>query len=158
MDSLSIYPQPIERRSGFDRRRKEMGIFSKYWLKGRRWEARRDEDTRRLHWIDKHSAKTLAAILLIIMFSVMDAIFTLHLVQNGATELNPIMAYYLDCSPLTFFWVKYLLTCGAILIVLLSKNLCLFNTKFQVKFLLIPFLVSFALVVQWELYLLASLR
>lgn len=131
-----------------------MRIFSKHWLMGRRAEVRRKEDTHRLHWIDRHSAGTLAAVLLIIMLSVIDAFFTVHLVQRGAVELNPVMAYCLDSSPFTFFWVKYLLTGSAILIILFTKNVYLFRTRFQVKYLFIIFLATYILVIQWELYLL----
>jgi hypothetical protein len=39
---------------------------------------------------------TLAAILLILSLSILDAIFTMDLVSHGAEELNPVMAYYLN--------------------------------------------------------------
>ena len=154
MNSLSNNLQSFERRTGHDRRSKEIRIFNKYWLMGRRVEVRRKEDTHRLHSIDRHNAGTLAAVLLIIMLSVIDAFFTLHLIQRGAVELNPVMAYCLDFSPLTFFWVKYLLTGSAVLIILFVKNMYLFNSRFQVKYLFVIFLATYILVIQWELYLL----
>ena len=129
MNSLSHKSQYFERRTGPDRRQREMRIFSKYWLSGRRTEPRRKEDMHRFHWIDRYSAKTLAVVLLIILLSILDAIFTLELIHHrGARELNPVMAYCLDYGVLTFFWVKYLLTCAAVLIVLLTKNVYLFKT------------------------------
>ena len=155
MNSLSDKSQYFERRTGPDRRHREMRIFSKYWLTGRRTETRRKEDRHRFHWIDRYSAKTLAVVLLIVLLSILDAIFTLELIHHrGAVELNPVMAYCLDYSTLTFFWVKYFLTCAAVLIVLLTKNVYLFKTGFQVKFLFLLFLVPFVLVVHWELFLL----
>ena len=155
MDTRSSDPQFLERRSGHDRRRKHIGLFSKFLLTGRRSQARREEDRYRLHWIDRHGRKTFVAILFIMCLSVLDALFTLDLVlHKGAVELNPVMAYYLDCSPLVFFWVKYFLTWAAILIILLTKDVYLFKTKFQVKSLFIIISIPFLLVVHWQLYLL----
>lgn len=103
-----------------------------------------------------YSSKTFATILGIILLSIIDAYFTLHLVSHGATELNPVMAYYLDRSPLAFFGIKYLLTCASIILILCAKNACLFRTKVQGKFLFIFYLISLGFVVQWELYLILS--
>ena len=156
MDSVPDKLHSFERRSGYDRRYRQLGILSKYWLTGKRAAVRREEDKQRAYRIDRHSPKTLAVILLIVILSVIDAILTLNLVDRGATELNPIMDYYLGHGPLTFFWVKYMLTSAALIIVLTNKTACLFNTRFQVKVLFVVFLVPFVLVIQWELYLLYS--
>lgn len=156
MDSLPDKLPPFERRSGYDRRHRKLGILSKYWLTGKRAAVRREEDKQRAYRIDRHSSRTLAVILVIVMLSIIDAILTLHLIDRGATELNPVMDYYLGHSPLAFFWVKYMLTSAALIIVLTNKTAYLFNTRFQVKILFIVFLVPFVLVIQWELYLLYS--
>ena len=159
LSSMNSVPDKLpsfEKRSGYDRRHKKLGILSKYWLTGRRAAVRREEDKQRAYRIDRHSARTLAVILLIVMLSIIDAILTLHLVDRGATELNPVMDYYLGHGPLAFFWVKYMLTSAALIIILTNKTAYLFNTRFQVKILFVIFLVPFVLVIQWELYLLYS--
>ena len=154
MSSVSNKLYAFDRRSGFDRRCGQIGVFSKYWLTGRRAVIRRAEDKQRHYRIDRYSAKTLAAILLIVMLSVIDAILTLDLISRGAGELNPVMNYYLNHGPLAFFGVKYFLTWAAVTIILLNKNIYLFNTKIQAKILFIVFLVPLVLVIQWEVYLL----
>ncbi len=156
MNSIPSKLLPFERRIGYDRRHRKLGILSKYWFTGRRAAVRRKEDKQRACRIDRHSYRTLAVILLIIILSIIDAILTLQLVDRGATELNPVMNYYLGHGPLTFFWVKYLLTSAALIIILTNKTAYLFNTRFQVKILFVVFLVPFVLVIQWELYLLYS--
>ena len=143
----------LERRSGFDRRDRKIRVFSKYWFIGKRTVIRRKEDRQKPILIDRYSTKIFAAILLIITSCVTDAMLTLNLVSLGAEELNPLMAYYLDQSPLVFFLVKYLLTSAAILIILFNKNLHLFNTRVQAKALFVLLLLPYALVIQWELYL-----
>jgi len=86
------------------------------------------------------------------MLSIIDAIFTLDLMSQGAKELNPVMAYYLNHSPLLFYVTKYFLTIAAILIILLSQN-GLFIRKIGINTLFILMIIPFALVVNWELYL-----
>lgn len=105
------------------------------------------------HGKDRHSSAIFAVILVIILFGILDAIFTLDLVSHGAVELNPIMGYYLNHSPIVFFLVKYFLTCASILLLLVNKNVYLFKTRIQAKTLLVLFLIPLALVIQWELYL-----
>ncbi len=95
-------------------------------------------------------------IILIILLSITDAAFTLHLIERGALEVNPIMAYYLGYGPLVFFAVKYFLTCAPILVMLVKENGCLFRTGIRIKSLYPFLLLSYALVVQWEIYLLLS--
>jgi hypothetical protein len=142
-----------ERRCGEDRRKGKPPIFSKYWLTGRRVAPRRIEDRQGPYSVDLHGRKTLFFILLIIMLSVLDAGLTLYLIAHGAAEINPVMLYFLRRGPTVFFAAKYILTSGAILLVLANKNDFLFNTRIRVKILLALFTVPFVLVVQWELYL-----
>ncbi len=141
-----------------DRRKERVPRFSKYLLTGRRESLRREGDRHGTYGPDRHSHKTFLLILLIVSLSVLDAIFTLNLVNRGAAELNPIMDYYLDRGPLIFFGTKYLLTFASVLVILLHQNAYLFRTRLQVKTLLFLFVISFALIVQWELYLIASLN
>jgi hypothetical protein len=107
---------------------------------------------------DTHSPKTVAVILLIILLSITDAYLTLYLISRGAVELNPIMAYYLDHSPLAFFGMKYLLTCASILVILMIKDFYLFRTKVQGKILFAFHIIALTSVVQWELYLLLMIH
>ena len=101
-----------------------------------------------------HSPKIIVATLLIIFLTIADAFLTLDLVDRGATELNPIMAFYLDHDPLLFFTVKYLLTCASVIIILSITKARIFGGKFRVKTLLVFYIVALASVVNWQLILL----
>ena len=103
-----------------------------------------------------HDSRTLVATFLIILLTILDALFTLDLVRRGATELNPVMAYYLDYSPVAFFGVKYLLTSASIFLILANKNVYLFNTRIQAKSLCVLFAVVLTLAVQWQIYLILT--
>jgi hypothetical protein len=102
---------------------------------------------------EKHGHRLVAIILTMVMLSVIDAFLTLELIHRGATEVNPVMAYYLSHGPLVFFLVKYFLTAASILLVLMHKNVYLFGTRFRVKMILPILLVPLALTVQWEIFL-----
>jgi hypothetical protein len=106
----------------------------------------------------RHGPRLVAVILAIVVLSVLDAFLTLELIQRGATEANPIMAYYLSCGPVVFFSVKYFLTAAAILLVLIYKNARLFGTRFQVKMILPVVLIPLALTVNWEIFLFTCVK
>ena len=110
MDYSPAQEITYDRRSGRDRRSGHVPFASRYLLIGRRKGQRRKEDRLTYRVPDRFSPKTYAAIYLIIILSVLDAFFTVDLVSRGATELNPVMAYYLSHGPIVFFWTKYLLT------------------------------------------------
>ena len=97
--------------------------------------------------------RVLAAILCIISLTIVDAYLTLDLTSRGAEELNPIMAYYLERSALTFFTVKYLLTCAAIIMILSIKEIHILGGKIRGESLFAFFIFVLASVVQWQLIL-----
>ena len=125
---------------------------------GRRADSRRVEDRNKFFKVDRYSGMLLSLVLLIVLLSVSDAGFTLYLISRGASELNPVMAFFLERGPLVFFVAKYVLTCGSLLIVVVYKNAFIFNTRIRVAFLLGLFLALFALVIQWELILVRLAR
>ena len=69
-----------------------------------------------------HGPGTFAAVLLIMILCVADSYLTIDLVSRGAEELNPIMAYSLNQSPLLFFIVKYSITCAVIMMILVTGD------------------------------------
>lgn len=101
-----------------------------------------------------HGPKVVAATLLIIFLTIADTFLTLYLVDRGAVEWNPIMAFYLDRDLLLFFTVKYLLTCASIIIVLSITKTRIFGEKLRVNVLLVFFIIALAAVVKWQLILL----
>jgi hypothetical protein len=155
MDAFANNSLNLTRRSGLERRTGKTSIFGncKYWVNGRRAYPRREEDRQKSYRTDRHDVKTLAAILTIITLSILDAILTIYLISRGAVEVNPIMAYCLKHGPLKFFGVKYFLTCASIILLLINKNVYLFKHRIRTESVFIAVVILFALVVQWELYL-----
>ena len=142
-----------DRRCGEDRRKNRVPSLRWSSILGRRGTPRRMEDRQGCFAIDVYSSKTLALILLILSLSVMDALLTLYLIGQGAVEVNPVMAYFLNYGPFVFFSAKYLLTALAILLVLVNSRAFIFGTRVRAQILLVVFAAPFALVVKWQLYL-----
>ena len=141
------------RSNATDRREEEGAPGTWYLLFGRRKKVRRLDDHRKSFFLDLYSLKVFSIIVVIILLSVIDAVLTLYLIHNGATEINPIMEHFLKYGPLPFLAAKYSLTAASMVLLLIYKNVHFFGTKIRAKFLFIIFFVAFASVVLWELYL-----
>ena len=153
MNNLTTHSPEYKQRCRLDRRIAIVSIFCRHWLTGSRKAVRREPDRQKSYQIDTYGPKTLSAILIIITLSILDALFSLFLISHGATEINPIMAYFLDMGPSVFIAVKYVMTAVCLILILAVRNFYLFNTKARVKILYIFFMIPFVLVVKWELYL-----
>jgi hypothetical protein len=84
-----------EKRSGKDRRTHRFPKLKYLLFAGRRARVRREEDWHGTFYFDRYSSNIFAAIVLILLLSVFDALLTLYLIDKGSTELNPIMSYFL---------------------------------------------------------------
>ena len=110
-------------------------------------------ETEMLSITSHHGPRTFAGVLLIMILCVADSYLTIDLVSRGAEELNPIMAYYLNQSPLLFFIVKYSITSTAIMMILVTGDSSRWGIKIRPAFLLVSFFIALALAVQWQLIL-----
>jgi len=114
---------------------------------------RRREERNIIFLADRYSQTLFGAIVLILFFSVLDALLTLYLIDHDATELNPVMAYYINVGPYTFFFVKYLLTSAAVVILLFCQNVFLRTIRIYAHSLFYVIVAAFMSVVIWELFL-----
>jgi Domain of unknown function (DUF5658) len=114
-------PNDIERRSGEERRRSP---FRAIWFghqSGRRRNPRRDREQHPVA-VDWHRSHLLGVVILILLLSMTDALFTLTLLGQGANEANPLMEPLVTGSGRWFaFWKVGLTTAGVVMLVLLSR-------------------------------------
>ena len=152
--SINAYNPTIDRdrRSGQDRR-KRLTSLGQMMFYGQRQTIRREVDRQRLIWVDKYSPALFILILIVVLLSIVDAILTLFLVNKGATEINPIMAYCLSLGPSMFVLAKYALTCISVLVLLVLSNVFIFRIKIYAKTIFHYIIGVFSCVVLWELYL-----
>ena len=158
-DKKSAYPDSCERRTVHNRRGRDRRTNQKARLKyllfnGRREGIRREEDSLRIFFFDRYHPKLFAAITAILMLSILDALFTLILIDNGSSELNPVMAYALQFGLLPFIVVKYFLTSIGVVLILVFKNVFITKAKIYTQTLFSAVIIVFSAVIAWELFLL----
>ncbi|UCH19849.1 MAG: hypothetical protein JSU83_14910 [Deltaproteobacteria bacterium] len=143
----------FERRSHKDRRNHNHFKIRTLFIYGNRRTIRRQEDRYKIFYLDRYSTALFACIVSILLLSVIDALLTLFLVEHGAVEINPLMAYYLNTDPLVFMSIKYLLTSFSVFILLMCGNVPAKKIKITISSIF-PFVIAaFASVVAWQLFL-----
>ncbi len=143
----------VDRRSGKDRRKQRGNNIGSLIFGGRRAKIRRQDDRCKIFVVDQYSTSLFGAIVAILFLSVIDALLTLSLTGHGAYEVNPIMAYYLNVGPYTFFVVKYGLTSLAVFVLLMFRNIFLKPIKVFTRSVFYFIAAAFMAVVVWEFYL-----
>lgn len=147
-DARIAPPNNIEKRSGDERRGSP---FRAIWFghkAGRRRHPRRDSERHPVA-VDWHHAHWLGIVLLILLLSFTDAIFTLSLLKHGAQEANPFMEPLVTGNGRWFaFWKVGLTTAGVLVLVLLSRHRLV--GRVRVGALLYVVLALYALLVAYE--------
>ena len=146
-------PAAPENRCGRDRRINRKSSLKYLLFNGRRERIRREEDKGKVFFFDRYNPKLFAAIAAILMLSITDALLTLILIANGSSELNPVMAYFLQHSLLHFIIAKYMLTSTGVVVLLIFKNVFLNRMRIYTHSLFSAVIFAFAAVVVWEIYL-----
>jgi len=141
----------VERRSGKDRRQK--GFKGIFYYRRRRF-VRRASDRRKIVLLDKYNGSVLGLMGVVLLLSLIDAWFTLILIDRGAVELNPVMDFYLKLGPAIFVWVKYMLTAVSVSLIVVFNYAFIPSFKIVVGDLLKLFVGGFAAVISWEVFLL----
>jgi len=116
----------VERRRAVDRRAYSMGTLWQCLSSPRRMRGRRSSD-RRYAVLDRFDSGVVALAVLLMVFSVMDSVFTLTLISRGGTEVNPFMNALLQHSVWLFTAVKMALTAVPAIILVATGNVLLFN-------------------------------
>ena len=145
-----------EKRRKIDRRTNNKARLKYLLFNGRRERSRRDEDSGKAFIFDRYNQKLFFAITVILVLSILDAVLTLVVIQRGARELNPVMAYFLEHGTLAFIVAKYVLTSIGVLILLIFKNVFLTKIKIYTHSLFPCVIFVFITVIAWELFLIYS--
>lgn len=143
-----------ERRSGNDRREYQRPLLKGLFFRGMRESSRRAEDRKRIVAFDRYGPPLIFAIGFVLALSLLDAVLTLILIAQGATELNPVMHYFLSHGPELFLIVKYGLTAFSVMIIVIAREPISTRYRFSTGILHL-FSAFFGGVVIWEIYLLS---
>ena len=143
----------LNRRSGKDRRSHDAPEIKTLFIYSRRKKIRRKEDKHHIVYFDQYGSGIFVAIVSILFLSIIDAFLTLFLIDCGASEINPIMAYFLNFGPFTFVSVKYFLTSYSVVVLLIFNNVFLRKIKIYTRSLFSYAVGVFVIVIGWELFL-----
>lgn len=106
-----------DRRHGADRRRGGWPALWNSLYRSRRRRLRRPEDADGAgYYLDVMPRAVLLAASIVILCCCADAAFTLRLLGNGASEVNPVMRGLLDIDTRLFLGVKFTVTALGVLI------------------------------------------
>ena len=142
-----------DRRIIDDRRKQSTPFLSRQTIiGGRRRTHRRKEDRGKHIFLDNYGLRLFITLLFLLILSISDAYLTLTLVKAyNASELNPIMALYLEHGSITFFFEKFLFTSVAVFI------FCVFNHFAAARVSLSLAIILYLGVVYYELIIMNSL-
>ena len=111
-----------ERRTGTDRRAYSLSTLHKCAVAPRRMLGRRSAD-RRDALLDRFDSGVVTLAIALVIFSILDSVFTLILISRGGTEVNPFMNALLQHSVWAFVGFKMLLTCIPAILLTATGNL-----------------------------------
>lgn len=143
-----------ERRSGVERREHNVAAYWRGALNPRRRAGRRTTD-RVYTIIDWHSPRVLALVLLILGMSTLDAVLTLMLMSQGASEVNPVMALFVPHNLGWFAAIKLTLTSLGAAVLVVCARMKLFKL-FPGEVLLYVVVACYVALIGYELNLLAN--
>lgn len=119
-----------ERRRGTDRRKNPGSRLQwRNFFGGSRRGVRRKSDPQQVY-IDVFGLRDFLTVLIVLLLSCLDAVFTIYHISRGATELNLLMAYALNIGIGYFFVLKYSITAAGVLILCIHKNFRLIREVF----------------------------
>jgi hypothetical protein len=139
---------PIERRHLTDHRRTPTRPLSRYSLWGHRRRARREAEDKN-YYVDRYEPRYFILISLILALCVLDAYFTLKIIDFGGKELNLLMLVFIYKKPISALVFKYLVTAVSIIFILIHKNFRVFG-KVRVCSLIDVFFFVYLILVAYE--------
>lgn len=148
--------EPARHNLDFSRReydeRRQSNLRSLFYalFKSRRRLQRRNEAA--ITYNDYYEPVLLLLALALMLLCVLDAYFTLILIQLGSTELNPIMAWALNQHVMVFFLLKYGITAGCVVLTVIHRNFRIFGLR-GIHFM-VGFLVVYICLIQYQLSML----
>jgi hypothetical protein len=143
-----------DRRIVPDRRQTVTRVWDSLWGVGRRMFHRRRDEHAREYFVDRYSVSSLVLILLILIFSLVDAVITIHLLAADCGEANPLMAHLLEHGVTPFLIGKYILTAVGLPVLLVFQNFRLFGTRFRVSYLFPVFVALYIILLAYQISLL----
>ena len=137
-------------RFGGDRRRHPTPALSRYTLwGGRRRGPRRTADPQSIY-VDRLGWGLASVLIVIFVFHVLDALFTLAHIARGGTELNPIMGFFLDQGAGAFLTAKLSIAAVGLLFLGFHGRFPLVRRGIAALFVLYAGVVCYHFILIWQ--------
>ncbi len=150
-DVMTQQALEAERRSGRDRRATPTPALGSYWLRGNRMSVRRESEVGAGYYVDRPGRTALSAVGLLAVLVLLDGMLTLYLIERGAFEANPVMAFVLSLGVPVFLGVKYGATVVALGVLLIHKNFKVVHPRLRVKWIIVGLIGVYGLLVAYEM-------
>jgi len=150
-DKMKNMEESFDRRTQKDRRKKPTPALTWFTFFGRRRTIRRKEESQRGGYVDRYSPTLFFFLVLIIGLNILDAFFTMLILDAKGWEANPVVRSVIDLYG-TEFWIwKFFIVSFCIAL------LCL-HSKFKlVKEMIIILSGVYTLVIIYQIYILLRL-
>jgi hypothetical protein len=140
-----------KKRIAKDRRKKSTPALSLYTFPGRRKSIRRKADQEKGGYVDRYSPTLFFFLVLIVGLNVLDAFFTMIILDSTGWEINPVVRSVIDIHG-NKFWVWKFAIVSACLVLL-----CLHSRFKRVKGAIVAISSIYLTVVLYQLFLLIYL-
>jgi len=150
---MNANPYHREYKRGEDRRKRKIPPLKYLLLGGRRKRIRRKEDENELIIPDNHSSKIFAMAVIILTLSIIDGLFTLHLISKGAGEANPFMSFLIELNPFIYFYAKCFITGIGTIILIHLRNYRSKILGIRISKLLPIIAAFFIIVISYSVYI-----
>jgi hypothetical protein len=150
---ISPTESDADRRNQSDRRQEPTSPWAAFPPAGQRMKNRRVEEHRRPYYTDRFSPAIFAAVLLLIVATLVDAGLTIYVLDGGGSEANPLMGRLLNHSIEAFVIGKYLLTVVGLPVLLIFRNHYLFGTQLRVGHLIPASVALYAVLIGYQVIL-----
>jgi hypothetical protein len=114
---------------------------------------RRAADRQGIKFVDEYSPALMVIIILLLILSIVNGVMSLHLLDYGAQEINPIMSFCLELSPWFFLASKFLLTSFGVMCLLVVSNSNVFDNRIRVRDFFPAMLFLYFMLTVWNSYL-----
>ena len=126
MEARSPSPTPAGHQPrGADRRREATPRLSRFAFRGGRRRTVRRSEEREGSFVDLHSPLVLIPVLWVAAMNAADSFFTIHHLQAGGIELNPVAGLLLESGRFGFVFGKALMISLALLVLCVHRNFLL---------------------------------
>jgi hypothetical protein len=142
------------RRGKLERRQANLrSCFYALFMRRRRGDRRNGNTTENVY-VDVYGTDIFIAALAVMIFCILDAFFTLILIERGASELNPFLAWMLEIDVMWFYTSKYVMTALCVFWVVIHKQFDFFG--FKGKHVMLGAIVAYMTLISYQVSMLLT--